>query len=47
MTSPAVLLAPRWLGRGSSRSVSLADANQAVTGRRLFSKCAKTSSGVP
>jgi hypothetical protein len=47
MTSPAVLLPPRWLGRGSTRSVSLADLNQAVTGRRLFSQSAKTSSAVP
>ena len=47
MTSPAVVLPPRWLGRGSSRSVSLADVNQAVTGRRLFSQSAKTSSAVP
>ena len=38
---------PRWLGRGSSRSVSFADVNQAVTGRRLFSQSAKTSSAVP
>ena len=47
MTSPAVLLPPRWLGRGSSRSLLRADANQAVTGRRLFSQSAKTSSTVP
>jgi hypothetical protein len=39
--------APRWLGRGSSRSLSLADVNQAVTGRRLLSQFAKTSSAVP
>src|SRR5215207_634857 len=47
MTSPAVLLPQRWLGRGWSRSVSLAEVNQAVTGRRLFSQSAKTSSAVP
>jgi hypothetical protein len=42
MTLPALLLPRRWLGRGSSRSLSLADANQVVTGRRLFTQSAKT-----
>ena len=47
MTSPAVVLPPRWLGRSSSRSLSVADVNQAVTGRRLFAQSTKTSSAVP
>ena len=33
INSPAVLLPPKWLGRGSIRSLSHADANQAVRGR--------------
>ena len=32
---------------GPSRSLSLADLNQAVTGRRLFSQSAKTWCAVP
>lgn len=40
-TSPAVFGSPRWLGRGSAKSSSVASASQAVIGARLA--CQATS----